>query len=461
MGENVMANIPEGFVLDKPVGAIPPGFTLDSVPEKEPQGQGNILQRTGKLALDMGRNLPKSSFDLLNNMGLALMHPLDSAQALGEIAFGGVEKLVPGKQPHEQQFSKVADFFKSRYGSLENLNKTIASDPAGVMADMSALLTGVGGATKMVGGLAEMPGLAGAGATMVKAGAMADPVNLAVTGAAKLTKGAPEAMYASASKMGTTKGMPERRAAVGKALDEGLMPTEAGLGVLKDKKNILYTKLNQIIDGATEAGGTIPRDKLFSNMREAVDTAAAGPNSATVKKQIFNMMGQLRKEWPKVITPRNAQDIKVSFQRAVKEANYGHVTPGVKDAQKQVARSARQLLEEKYPEVRGINKELAEYKNLEAELEKAANRIGNRDPMGMTKMLFTGFGGAAAGSEGMAAGLGLGLLLDPRVQSKLAILLKSLQKKGLNRNPKIYAGREAARQAGQMREDNPQQEKQP
>jgi hypothetical protein len=81
--------------------------------------------------------------------------------------------------------------------------------------------------------------------------------------------------------------------------------------------------------------------------------------------------------------------------------------------------------------------------------------------MGMTKMLFTGFGGAAAGSEGMAAGLGLGLLLDPRVQSKLAILLKSLQKKGINRNPKIYAGREAARQAGQMREDNPQQEKQP
>jgi hypothetical protein len=76
--------------------------------------------------------------------------------------------------------------------------------------------------------------------------------------------------------------------------------------------------------------------------------------------------------------------------------------------------------------------------------------------MGMTKMLFTGFGGAAGGAEGMAAGLGLGLLLDPRVQSKLAILLRKAKTKGLNRNPAAYAVRESARQVGRLQEENAQ-----
>jgi hypothetical protein len=155
--------------------------------------------------------------------------------------------------------------------------------------------------------------------------------------------------------MGTTKGLPERKAAVNKALDEGLMPTEAGTELLKAKKGDLYDKLNAVIDSASDAGDTIKRDALLMNLRDALNTAATGPKSATVKKQIFNIMQQFREEWPKNISPRNVQDIKVSFQRAVKESGYGQLVPGVKDAQKQIARAARSVLEDRYPEVKGIN----------------------------------------------------------------------------------------------------------
>lgn len=453
------AELADGRVLEFPDGTDPLviqatvkkmlGGQPTEQPQAQPQEQSSLLKRTGSLALESAKNVPQSAWNLVEGITMAAMSPLDTLQALSEAAFGGVEKLIPGEQSHEAKFNQFVDIYKERYGGLDELHNTIATDPMGVFADMSMLLSGGGAATAKVGQLAGSERVAQAGSQISKAGAVADPINVAITGFGKVAGGkAAESIYTSATKMPTTKGMPKRKAAVNKALDEGLMPSEHGINLLNELETGLGEKIGAVIDDATKQGDMFNRDLLFKNLRSAVRKVEFGPKSATIKKQIFNEMNQIRAQHPKKITPREMQNIKTAFQKAVSENDWGKTSTGLKLAQKEISRAAREVLQERYPELKGLNKELAEFRNLEKELERAASRIGNRDPLGMTKMLLASGGGATAGIEGMAAGLGLGLVLDPRVQSKIAILLRKLKKKGVKRDPKLYTAREVLRQGG-------------
>ena len=134
---------------------------------------------TADLATTALTNLPGSAVSMLNDVGTTLTHPMDTAQGLGEMAFGAAEKLIPGEQQHEQQFDTLVEAFGQKYGSLEVLNTTIAEDPASVLLDMSALLTGGGMA------MAKVPGLASMGKTMAQLGEMVDPLRLAAKAGSK------------------------------------------------------------------------------------------------------------------------------------------------------------------------------------------------------------------------------------------------------------------------------------
>lgn len=453
------AELADGRVLEFPDGTDPAviqttikkmlGAQPTEQQQPQAQEQPNLLQRTGSLALESASNIPSSAWNMVEGITQAAMSPMKTLQALSEVAFGGVEKLIPGEQSHEEKFNKFVDIYKERYGGLDELHKTIGSDPMGVFADMSMFVSGAGAATSKVGQIAGSERVAQAGSQISKVGAAVDPVNVAATGFGQVAGGkVAESLYTSAAKMPTTKGVSKRKSAVNKALDEGLMPSEHGVKLLNELEGELGSKIGKVVDDATEGGDLFNRDLLFRNLRAAINKVEFGPKSASIKKQIFTEMNQIRAQHPKKITPRSMQNIKTAFQKAVNENDWGQTSTGLKLAHKEISRSAREVLAERYPDLKGLNKELAEYRNLEKELEKAAARIGNRDPMGMTKMLLASGGGATAGVEGLAAGLALGVVLDPRVQAKISILLRKLKKKGIKRDPKLYAAREAARQGG-------------
>jgi hypothetical protein len=143
---------------------------------------GNTAVRTGKLAADAAAALPGSTLHILNELGKAFMSPVQTTNALGKLAFGTVEQVIPGEQSHEEHFDTLVDSFKQKYGSLEALNEVIAKDPASVLLDMSAVLTGGGMAASKV------PVLANAGKAMRAAGDIIDPMQIAAKAAVKTSE---------------------------------------------------------------------------------------------------------------------------------------------------------------------------------------------------------------------------------------------------------------------------------
>lgn len=155
----------------------------------------NTVEGLGKAAI----NLPGSTLHVLNETGKAILHPFDTAQAMGEVVTGGLQKLVPGEQENEQQFNAVVDFYKNRYGDLAGLKTAIEERPAEVLADISAIAT-MGGAA--------VPRSAGAVKTALQTvGKAADPLNMTTSAAKAIAKpAASKAGELTRQVVGTTTG---------------------------------------------------------------------------------------------------------------------------------------------------------------------------------------------------------------------------------------------------------------
>lgn len=127
-------------------------------------------------------NLPASALGVAEGIANTVMHPIDTAQGLYNIGKGAVSKAAgaigvtqnpAAKAQSEAALDGVIQFFHDRYGGMENLKKTIATDPAGFALDLSTILTG--GETA----LARVPGAARAAKTVGKAAELTNPANLA------------------------------------------------------------------------------------------------------------------------------------------------------------------------------------------------------------------------------------------------------------------------------------------
>lgn len=134
-----------------------------------PEAIGNFVPSLGKMAADIGS---------------AVMHPLDTAQGVLDVGAGALQKAVPesvkkaidkldwnpqAAQRAETVADAVGQQYKQKYGTMQGFKEALATDPAGVMADASTVLTG---------GSTVVPKLG-------RAAAAVDPVVLAARGLGK------------------------------------------------------------------------------------------------------------------------------------------------------------------------------------------------------------------------------------------------------------------------------------
>ena len=132
----------------------------------------------GDVASGAIQNAPSSLVQLGSDMVQPFAHPIDTAQAVGNLALGGVQKLIPGEQGSEKYADAVGEFFANRYNGMENFKRTLQKDPAGVVADLSSIF--LGGGTLA----ARAPGIAGkVGRAAQAVGGAIDPVMAAAKGA--------------------------------------------------------------------------------------------------------------------------------------------------------------------------------------------------------------------------------------------------------------------------------------
>ena len=96
----------------------------------------------GDVATGVRKNFARSGIDMVKDLSQAVLHPVDTATSLLQLAKGAVQLAIPGEQGSEEQARQVGRFFKKRYGTFEKAKRTLAADPVGFMGDFSMFLTG-------------------------------------------------------------------------------------------------------------------------------------------------------------------------------------------------------------------------------------------------------------------------------------------------------------------------------
>ena len=87
-------------------------------------------------------NIPSSGKQLGYDMIQPIMHPIQTAKSLKDLGHSIINLFVPGDQGNEQLAKEVGNYFKDRYGGLENIKQTFATDPVALLSDVSIILSG-------------------------------------------------------------------------------------------------------------------------------------------------------------------------------------------------------------------------------------------------------------------------------------------------------------------------------
>lgn len=123
--------------------------TDEAVPFEESKTNYPTIEDMGARIAPMLKNLPKSTARLGIDMAKTMGNLPATMKSLGQVAAGGVEKLLgTGTGEHIPNWDAFTQGIKDRYGSLGNLYKTMETDPAGFMTDVSAVLGGAGAVTR-------------------------------------------------------------------------------------------------------------------------------------------------------------------------------------------------------------------------------------------------------------------------------------------------------------------------
>ena len=163
---------------DKTVAALP---AEGAPPGAPPSDTGGLSwgEAAGSAAQRFLPNLAEVGVDTISGLFNVVTSPIQTAKSFGELGSSllgamGVTDADPA------QAEALGNYFANRYGSMENIKKTFANEPAALLFDLSAVLTGGGtGAAK----LASLAGRAGTiGKTVATAGRIIDPLSATVSG---------------------------------------------------------------------------------------------------------------------------------------------------------------------------------------------------------------------------------------------------------------------------------------
>jgi len=411
-------------------------------------GQGGAPQpepppMTWRDALVRGfRNIPSSAWHTGKELVSAIAHPVETTKALGKTTAGMYQKLVsaPGEDEYVQYADMMIDFFQARYGSLEGFKQTMASDPVGIGLDVASVLVPMGESIRVAGGAAKISSITRAGNIITTTGKVIDPFSAALKSAALPFKLLPEGMatrlYKSGVKISSNLPKKTRDTLTRLALDEEIMPNISGLNMIRDKIDTINAEITTKIETATASGNMIPVDDLFVHFDELKAKYSLSGTPVSNWKKIDKVKSEILKANEtlerRTLTPAEAQKLK---QRIYKETAgyYASIkeSPASIQAQQTVARTAKEALETIYPEIKELNAYEGSLIELHTEIEKAAERILNRDLIGIHVPLKGGLGALLGAKVGAVLGISLGLLDTPSVKAKIALVTHRLRTKGI------------------------------
>lgn len=456
---------PPGIQSDVPRAPMPK-TDIQSAWEREVADK----ERNQDTLLTAVKNTPGSAYQFALNIYNAIRHPVDTATAVYQTAKGGVEKLTnaEGSRPNEPKFDQMVEFFKKRYGGEDKLRNTIETDPVGFLADVSTVLTGTGGALRGSAVVAEKagqaaatvaPAIRAAGKAASATGAAVDPVSMVVSGAintaGKTIPGAasklsPEALYESALKPSTTLSKEERATRVSTALENNILPNQQGLDKVRSLITQIDDEVNGIIREGPYGGNPINTDAVVQHLDQLKEFARNTVNPQEPLAIIKKVESRFLAAKGTAMSVEAAHNLKKNTYLELKKFYDKFTQNAAVEAKKALARGLKEEVYALYPELREMGKKEGALIALEESIERAANRISNRDVIGLGVPMKGAAGGIVGGPAGAVATTALGILDTPQVKARLAQALYRARK-GVD-SIKGTTARAAAFQAGRIDE---------
>jgi hypothetical protein len=133
---------------------IPEIFRLEG---EEDGSWGSVLSRAAQ-------NIVPSAKQFGRDIVQPILHPKETAKSMAQLGRGIMEKVIPGDQGwkgDEEIANAVGEFFVDRYGSMDAIKETIATDPVGIVADLGMVLSGAGAGVRGAGKVATVAAKAG------------------------------------------------------------------------------------------------------------------------------------------------------------------------------------------------------------------------------------------------------------------------------------------------------------
>lgn len=136
-----------------PFAPQPKAVDIDPFASKKPMGYGEMLKQAVV-------NTPASAGRMVSGLYEAVTSPVQTVSGLMDVAAGGLQNVLPkpvtnfinqfetnpeAAQRAVNTANAMGGMYKERYGTLEGIKNTIATDPVGVAGDLSTLLAGGAG----------------------------------------------------------------------------------------------------------------------------------------------------------------------------------------------------------------------------------------------------------------------------------------------------------------------------
>lgn len=349
--------------------------TVRPTAPKKPESLG-----TGQMLAQAVANFPGSAYELGKSTLEVITSPIQTGKNIAALGSSVLGKLgVTDASP--DMANQVGEFYKSRYGSVENAKRTFADDPAGFLADAATVLTGAGGALRAAPrAMGRTGGVVGrAGELTQKAADIIDPLSVAVKGVKGAGKG-------TAAVLGFTTGTGTR--AVEEAAKAGFRGGEQGEAFVSQMRGAApvsdvvesikpaISALRQDRSAAYRSGmANVAKDKTILDFNDIDKAIGSARETGMYKGQVIDKSAA--DAWQKINdqvntwkgldpvefhTPEGLDALKKSLQD-IKES-YAYGTP------------ARVAADKAYNAVRGeITKQAPEYSRVMKDYETASDLL--------------------------------------------------------------------------------------
>ncbi len=286
-----------------------------------------------------------------------------------------------------------------------------------------------------------------AGAPLAQAGAnIAGDVAGTVGSRALLLGKTPAEAYESALKPSTTLSQADRADIVQTGMQNKIPVSKSGLEDIGNLIDDYNAKIKaEIASDPTRQINTVPALRNLDSVRaKFANQVTPQPDMAEINQVQSNFLNNPKVQAgvgpsPGSLPADEAQAMKQGTYQALGSKAYGEVKGASIEAQKALARGLKDEIATQFPEINDLNAAESKLFDLQPVLERAVNRTGNHQLIGIG----TPIAGAAAkavtgsGTVGVVAGTLKGVLDNPMVKSRLAI--------ALSKGAKIPLGQATAR----------------